>query len=101
MLISYLKDMPTMMMFTAREAKNRFGQVLEESQRQEVVVTRNGRPYARVVGMNTPPTASAAATPMDALAAQERTLLSYLGVGVSPTPEQSPEERVRSLREEW
>lgn len=83
--------------YTAREAKNRFGEMLQASQRDAVIVTRNGRPYARVTGVDA---LSAGVTP-ETLAAQERSLLSYFAVAGSVTPGQSPEARVRSLRDEW
>ena len=83
--------------FTAREAKNRFGEMLEESQRQEVTVTRNGRPFALVRGINL----SDSRPTVSELQAQQRTLLSFLGVASATTNLPSPEERVRSLREEW
>jgi prevent-host-death family protein len=35
--------------FTAREAKSRFGAVLEAAQRQPVTITRNGRPSVVVM----------------------------------------------------
>lgn len=85
--------MPT---FTARDAKNRFGEVLEESQRAEVIVTRNGRPFARVLGVHLDEKSS-----VDALQRQQRRLLSFLDAGDAKPAEITPENRVRSLREEW
>ena len=37
--------------YAARDAKNKFGEVLDEAQHQPVTVTRNGRPIGAVVNM--------------------------------------------------
>ncbi|NKB64388.1 MAG: type II toxin-antitoxin system prevent-host-death family antitoxin [Gammaproteobacteria bacterium] len=37
--------------YPAREAKNKFGEVFDEAQRQPVTITRNGRPIGAVVNM--------------------------------------------------
>jgi prevent-host-death family protein len=47
--MSLVKAAPTMHTVTAREAKNRLGQVLDQSQREAVTVTKQGRPFAVVI----------------------------------------------------
>ena len=47
-----LKAAPNMKTITAREAKNRFGKLLDEAQREPVTVTKQGRPFAVVISAN-------------------------------------------------
>ena len=44
-----LKAPPNMKTVTALEAKNRFGKLLDEAQREPVTVTKQGRPFAVVI----------------------------------------------------
>ena len=85
-----------MSVFTAREAKNRFCEVLQQSQYHAVTVTRNGRPYARILGIALEEKAST-----EQLQQQESKLLSYLGAGKLKGVDLNPEQRVRDIRNEW
>ena len=40
------------MIVTATEAKNNFGKYIELALNQEIVITRNGSPIARLLGIN-------------------------------------------------
>ena len=41
-----------MKMFAAREAKNHLGRLMDEAQRQPVVIEKNGRPFAVVLSVD-------------------------------------------------
>ena len=45
---SYYSEKPIMKTVTAKEAKNRFGQLIDDAQRGPVMIEKNGRPFAVV-----------------------------------------------------
>lgn len=89
-----------MLTIPAREAKNRFGHVLEESQHEDVTILRNGKPYSVVMSVRRYRQTVASADP-DGLNRETIRLLDYLGIARTPGGEQSPEDRVRSVRDDW
>lgn len=89
-----------MLIMPSREAKNSFGHVLEESQHEDVTITRHGKPYSVVMSARRYRDRMAQADPASL---QQRTvqLLSFLGAGGTTENPKTPEDRIRSLRDEW
>ena len=90
-----------MLTIPAREAKNRFGHVLEESQHEDVTIMRNGKPYSVVMSVRRYRDRVGDPDPAS-LQRQTKRLLGFLGAGgASEAPVVDPAERVRSVRDEW
>ncbi len=80
--------------FTAREAKNRLGAVLAESQHEDVTILKNGEPYAVVISHRRYLERRGAEGP-------ERPLRSFIGAGGAPLSGESPEAQISAMRDEW
>lgn len=80
----------------AREAKNRFGKILDDSQHHDVIITKNGRPHTVMMSfVSYQKTANHNKKP-------KKNIMDYMGCGgldMKDVPD--PVTRIRMLRDEW
>ena len=88
---------------SARDAKNKFGQILETSQHEDVLIERHGRPFSVIMSVRRYRQIQGVAAGSNKMSGDR--LLEFLGAGnkfeFDTDDKISPEARIRILRDEW
>lgn len=84
-----------MVTFTAREAKNRLGAVLAESQHEDVTILKNGEPYAVVISHRR------YLERRGAEGTERLPIMELFGAGGAESIGGDPVGRIDALRDEW
>ena len=88
---------------SARDAKNRFGHILETSQHEDVLIERHGRPFSVMMSIRRYEQIQKAVAKSSTFSGDR--LLDFFGAGDglenSKDDKLSPEERIRKIRDEW